>query len=163
MIRNNIFYFSNENSDQKFEKSYHARDFDKFKFITYLTQRSKSTNKIINVSWTEEAKFSESRSTSKHLESLRFLITNRNTPISTNYKKLMDSSLSVSSSGLSSLIKKLYSLIFNYPSWSIYTYPKILDIFEALSLFMSQLKLFLFDLDFISNLFKNFSGPIKRF
>ena len=103
----NIFYFSNENSDQKFEKSYYARDFDKFKFITYLTQRSKSTNKIINVSWTEEAKFSESRSISKHLESLRFLITNRNTPISTNYKKLMDSSLSVSSSGLFSLIKKL--------------------------------------------------------
>ena len=64
----NIFYFSNENSDQKFEKSYYARDFDKFKFITYLTQRSKSTNKIINVSWTEEAKFSESKSTSKHLE-----------------------------------------------------------------------------------------------
>ena len=136
----NIFYFSNENSDQKFEKSYYARDFDKFKFITYLTQRSKSTNKIINVSWTEEAKFSESRSTSKHLESLRFLITNRNTPISTNYKKLMDSSLSVSSSGLSSLIKKLYSLIFNYPSWSIYTYPKILDIFGQNSIDESMVK-----------------------
>ena len=39
----NIFYFSNENSDQRFEKSYYERDFDNFKFITYLTQRSKST------------------------------------------------------------------------------------------------------------------------
>ena len=69
----NIFYFSNENSDQRFEKSYYERDFDKFKFITYLTQRNKSINKVINVSWTEEAKFSESKSISKHLESLRFL------------------------------------------------------------------------------------------
>ena len=115
----NIFYFSNENSDQRFEKSYYERNFDKFKFITYLTQRNKSINKIINVSWTEEAKFNESKSISKHLESLKFLITNRNTLTSTNYKKLMDSSLSVSSSRLSSLIKKIYSLIFNYPSWSI--------------------------------------------
>ena len=43
----NIFYFSNENSDQKFEKSYYVRDFDKLKFITYLTQRNKSMNKIL--------------------------------------------------------------------------------------------------------------------
>ncbi len=136
----NIFYFSNENSDQRFEKSYYERDFDKFKFITYLTQRNKSINKIINVSWTEEAKFNESKSISKHLESLKFLITNRNTPTSTNYKKLMDSSLSVSSSRLSSLIKKLYSLIFNYPSWSIYTYPKILDIFGENSIDESMVK-----------------------
>ncbi|GIS38012.1 MAG: hypothetical protein Ct9H90mP10_04130 [Actinomycetota bacterium] len=52
----------------------------------------------------------------------------------------MDSSLSVSSSGLSSLIKKLYSLIFNYPSWSIYTYPKILDIFGQNSIDESMVK-----------------------
>ena len=136
----NIFYFSNENSDQRFEKYYYVRDFDKFKFITYLTQRNKSINKIINVSWTEEAKFSESKSISKHLESLKFLIANKNAPISTNYKKLMDNSISVSSSGLSSLIKKLYSLIFNYPSWSIYTYPKILNIFGQNSIDESMVK-----------------------
>ena len=135
----NIFYFSNENSDQRFEKSYYERDFDNFKFITYLTQRNRSTNKIINFSWTEEAKFSESKSISKHLESLKFLIANRNAPISTNYKKLMERSLSVSSSA-SSLIKKLYSLIFNYPSWSIYTYPKILDIFGKNSIDESMVK-----------------------
>jgi hypothetical protein len=62
----NIFYFSNENSDQRFEKSYYERDFDKFKFITYLTQRNKSINKIINVSWTEEAKFNAKKILEKH-------------------------------------------------------------------------------------------------
>ena len=124
----NIIYFSNENSVQKFEKSYYGQNLDKFKFITYLTQRNKSKNKIINVSWTEEAKFSESKSISKHLESLKFLITNSNTEISTNYKKLMLKPTSVSVSRVTSLTKKIYSLIFNYPSWSIYTYPKILDI-----------------------------------
>ena len=125
----NIIYFSNENSVQKFEKSYYGQNLDKFKFITYLTQRNKSKNKIINVSWTEEAKFSESKSISKHLDSLKFLITNRNNEISTNYKKLMQESTSVINSRLTSLTKKIYSLIFNYPSWSIYTYPRILDIF----------------------------------
>ena len=40
----NIIYFSNENSVQKFEKSYYGQDLDKFKFITYLTQRNKSKN-----------------------------------------------------------------------------------------------------------------------
>ena len=52
----------------------------------------------------------------------------------------MGNSLSVSSSGLSSLIKKIYSLIFNYPSWSIYTYPKILDIFGQNSIDESMVK-----------------------
>ena len=33
----NIIYFSNENSVQKFEKSYYGQNLDKFKFITYLT------------------------------------------------------------------------------------------------------------------------------
>ena len=103
----NIFYFSNENSVQKFEKSYYGKNLDKFKFITYLTQRNKSKNKIINVSWTEEAKFSESKSISKHLDSLKFLITNRNTEISTNYKKLMQESTSVINSRLTSLTKKI--------------------------------------------------------
>ena len=136
----NIIYFSNENSVQKFEKSYYGQNLDKFKFITYLTQRNKSKNKIINVSWTEEAKFSESKSISKHLDSLKFLITNRNTEISANYKKLMQESTSVINSRLSSLTKKIYSLIFNYPSWSIYTYPRILDIFGQNYLDESMLK-----------------------
>ena len=136
----NIIYFSNENSVQKFEKSYYGQNLDKFKFITYLTQRNKSKNKIINVSWTEEAKFSESKSISKHLDSLKFLITNRNTEISTNYKKLMQESTSVINSRLTSLTKKIYSLIFNYPSWSIYTYPRILDIFGQNYLDESMLK-----------------------
>ena len=136
----NIIYFSNENSVQKFEKSYYGQNLDKFKFITYLTQRNKSKNKIINVSWTEEAKFSESKSISKHLDSLKFLITNRNTEISTNYKKLMQESTSVINSRLTSLTKKIYSLIFNYPSWNIYTYPRILDIFGQNYLDESMLK-----------------------
>ena len=136
----NIFYFSNENSVQKYEKSYYGQNLDEFKLITYLTQRNKSDNKIINVSWTEEAKFSENKSISKHLESLKFLITNSNTEISTNYKQLMLKPTSVSVSRVTSLTKKIYSLIFNYPSWSIYTYPKILDIFGQNTLDESKLK-----------------------
>ena len=136
----NIYYFSNESSDQKFEKSYYIKNLKDHKFITYLTLRTKNINKIVNVSWTEEAKFSESKTISKHLESLKFLITNRRTEINTNYKKLMNNSDSVRNSGLISLIKKIYYLVFNYPSWSIYTYPKILDIFGQNSLDDSMVK-----------------------
>ena len=140
MYNESIYYFSNESSDQKFEKSYYAKNLKEHKFITYLTLRTKNVNKIVNVSWTEEAKFSEGKTISKHLESLKFLVANRSTEINTNYKKLMNNSDSVRNSGLISLIKKIYYLVFNYPSWSIYTYPKILDIFGQNSLDESMVK-----------------------
>ena len=55
----NIYYFSNSESEHKFEKNFLLKGSEELKSITYLTKKNKNKLLVVNGCWTEEAKFSK--------------------------------------------------------------------------------------------------------
>ena len=56
------------------QKNFLVKNPEELKSITYLTKKNKNKRLIINGCWTEEAKFSKSKTISNNLSSLKFLI-----------------------------------------------------------------------------------------
>jgi hypothetical protein len=137
----NIFYFCNEIKEQKFESSLFSRENLKFKSITYFARKNKNKVVIVNGCWTEEAKFSDNKTISNNLASLQFLVDGRNNDDQfENFKTNKASSIDNKSSRISSILQKLYFLLFYYTSWSIYTYPMVINVFNKNILEDSRLK-----------------------
>jgi hypothetical protein len=137
----NIFYFCNEIKEQKFESSLFLRENLKFKSITYFARKNKNKVVIVNGCWTEEAKFSDNKTISNNLASLQFLVDGRNNDDQfENFKTNKASSIDNKSSRISSILQKLYFLLFYYTSWSIYTYPMVINVFNKNILEDSRLK-----------------------
>ena len=126
----NIYYFSDGKSKHKFEESFLLKNPEELRSITYLTKRNKNKYMVVNGCWTEEAKFSKGRTISNNLSSLKFLI-NSETKDSFELFKYSKNNLSTKKlSRVASLFFKFYSLLFYYTSWSVYTYPRIVNIFN---------------------------------
>ena len=137
----NIFYFCNEIKKQKFESSLFLRENLKFKSITYLAKKNKNKVVIVNGCWTEEAKFSDNKTVSNNLSSLQFLVDGRNNDDQfETFKTNEASSVENKSSRISSILQKLYFLLFYYTSWSVYTYPMVINVFNKNILEDSRLK-----------------------
>ena len=138
---NNIFYFCNEMKKQKFESSLFLRENLKFKSITYLAKKNKNKVVIVNGCWTEEAKFSDNKTVSNNLSSLQFLVDGRNNDDQFETFKTNESiSADNKSSRISSVLQKLYFLLFYYTSWSVYSYPMVINVFNKNILEDSRLK-----------------------
>ena len=125
----NIYYFSDSKSNHKFEKTFLLRNSEELNSITYLTKKNKSTCLIVNGCWTEEAKFSNSKSISNNLSTLRFLIHSEYEDSFEIFKYNKDNLFTEKRSRITSLFLKFSSLLFYYTSWSVYTYPRIINIF----------------------------------
>ena len=138
---NNIFYFCNEIKNQKFESALFSRENSNFKSITYLARKNKNKVVIVNGCWTEEAKFSDSKTISNNLFSLQFLVDGRNNDDQFEIFKIDESiPLKNKSSRISNILQKIYFLFFYYASWSIYTYPMVINVFNKNVLEDSRLK-----------------------
>jgi hypothetical protein len=126
----NIYYFSDSKGEHKFEKNFLLKGSEELKSITYLTKKNKNKRLVVNGCWTEEAKFSKSKTISNNLSSLKFLI-NSETKDSFELFEYSKNNFSTKKlSRVTSLFLKLYSLLFYYTSWSVYTYPRVLNIFN---------------------------------
>ena len=128
---NNIYYFCNDVKDQKFESDLFLKENFKFKSMTYLAKKNKNKVVIVNGSWTEEAKFSDNKTVSNNLSSLKFLVDGRNNDGQFEIFKSEKSSLiAENNSRISKTLQKIYFLLFYYTSWSVYTYPMVIDVFN---------------------------------
>ena len=126
----NIYYFSNGKGEHKFEENFLLKDSEELTSITYLTKKNKNKHLVVNGCWTEEAKFSKGKTISNNLSALKFLI-NKNNKTSFELFEYSKNNFSTRNlSRVSSLFFKLYSLLFYYTSWSVYIYPRILNIFS---------------------------------
>lgn len=137
----NIFYFCNEIKKQKFESSLFSKENLRFKSITYLAKKNKNKVVIVNGCWTEEAKFSDNKTVSNNLSSLQYLVDGRNNNDQFEIFKIDETtSVDNKSSKIFTILQKLYFLLFYYTSWSIYTYPMVINVFNKNVLEDSRLK-----------------------
>ena len=125
----NIYYFSNSKSKHKFEKNFLIKNSKEIMSITYLTKKNKSKSLIVNGCWTEEAKFSKNKTITNNLSSLKFLISSENLDAFKTFQYNKNNSSTEKNSRVIALFLKIYSLLFYYTSWSVYAYPRILNIF----------------------------------
>ena len=127
----NIFYFCNEMKKQKVESSLFSKENLRFKSITYLAKKNKDKVLIVNGCWTEEAKFSDNKTVSNNLSSLQYLVDGSNNNEQFEVFKIDQSiSLDNNSSRIFNILQKLYFLLFYYTSWSVYTYPMVINVFN---------------------------------
>ena len=99
--------------------------------MTYLAKKNKNKVVIVNGSWTEESKFSDNKTVSNNLLSLKFLVDGRNNNDQFEiFKSEKTSFIADNNSRISKTLQKIYFLLFYYTSWSVYTYPMVIDVFN---------------------------------
>ena len=127
---NDIYFFADTEGNQKTEYSIiNATELEAIT-TTNLYKINKSTVIKINSAWTESAKFSKNKTITMHLSSLRYLFNNTKSQNHESFLSFINKTEDERSSNIINVLKKLYSLLFYYTSWSLYKYPRVLNIFD---------------------------------
>jgi len=127
---NDLYFFADTSGNQKTEFSIiDATDLEAVT-ATYLYKVKKSTSTKINSSWTESAKFSKNKTITMHLSSLRYLFNDSKNQNPYDFPNFNTKGKAERSSSIANVVKKIYFLLFYYTSWSLYKYPRVLNIFD---------------------------------
>ena len=126
----NIYYFSNSECKQKTENEYFKSEDFAASNLTFLSRLSGGKAKVINYSWSEEARFSKNSTITTNLLSLSNLLINLNNVY--QEPKLLNSEQSslLKKNIIVRLYEKIYNLLFYFITWNIYSYSSEIN-FEA--------------------------------
>ena len=127
---NDIYFFADTDGSQKTEYSLVNATEPEVITATNLYKIKKNTTTKINSAWTESAKFSKNKTITMHLSSLRYLFNDTKSQNPDNFPNFNTEEKTERSSSITNIVKKIYSLLFYYTSWSLYKYPRVLNVFD---------------------------------
>ena len=127
---NDIYFFADTDGSQKTEYSLVNATEPEVITATNLYKIKKNTTTKINSAWTESAKFSKNKTITLHLSSLRYLFNDTKSQNPDNFPNFNTEEKTERSSSITNIVKKIYSLLFYYTSWSLYKYPRVLNVFD---------------------------------